>query len=73
MQKAIKVHISAIKNLPNMVAVAINIHKLLKLKKLGFLAQPNLLYNEESLLTLKYPHRLDLARPGESAIAHSSR
>ena len=50
MQKAIKAHISAIKNLPNMVAVAINVHKLLKLKKLGFLAQPNLLYNEESLL-----------------------
>ena len=29
---AIKAHISAIKNLPNMVAVAINVHKLLKLK-----------------------------------------
>lgn len=34
---------SAIKNLPNIVAVAINVHKLLKLKKLGFLAQPNLI------------------------------
>jgi hypothetical protein len=30
MQKAIKAHISAIKNLPNMGAVAINVHKLLK-------------------------------------------
>jgi hypothetical protein len=29
-------------------------------------------FNEESLLTLKYPHRLHLAHPGESAIAHSS-
>jgi hypothetical protein len=55
-----------------MVAVAINAHKHLKLKKLGFLALPNLLYNEESLLTIKYPPRLHLARPGESAIAHSS-
>ena len=43
MQQAIKAHISAIKNLPNMGSVAINVHKLLKLKKLGFLAQPNLL------------------------------
>ena len=39
---AIKAYISAIKNLLNMVAVAINVHKLLKLKKLGFLALPNL-------------------------------
>ena len=43
MQKAIKPPIPAIKNLQNIVAVAINFHKLLKLKKLGFLAQPNLL------------------------------
>jgi len=43
MKKAIKAPISAIKNLPNIVAVAINVHKILKLKKLGFLAQPNLL------------------------------
>jgi len=71
MQNAIKAHISAIKNLPNMAAVGINVQKILKLKKLGFLAQPNLLFIE-SLLTLKYPHRLHLAHPGESAIAHSS-
>jgi len=43
MNKAIKADISALKNLQNIVAVAINIYKILKLKKLGFLAQPNLL------------------------------